>query len=35
MPGELTEDLSSLTYNNIKAFIYDIRARKEWAETAD
>lgn len=24
-----------MTYENIKAFIYDVRARKEWANTAD
>ena len=32
MPGDVNDNISSLNYDDIKAFIYDLRARKEWGK---
>lgn len=34
MPGLTTDTLASLDHDTIKAFIYDMRARKEWGKFA-
>ena len=33
MPGDVGDALNALNYDHVKAFIYDLRARKKWGTT--